>query len=92
MYCEAIRSGGPKEWDFLHERFMQSGAPHEQEDILESLGCVGQQRRLEHDSLVARLMRSRSYVRNKYQRRSQVVYERTAGNKGGPPILSEATG
>lgn len=40
VYCQALKVGGEKYWEFLWERYQKSNAATEQQLILSSLGCV----------------------------------------------------
>lgn len=40
VYCTAIRNGYEDEWNFLWERYQNSGVASEKQTILSSLGCA----------------------------------------------------
>lgn len=40
VYCTAIRVGGPAEWDFTWQRYLESNVGSEKDLLLSALGCT----------------------------------------------------
>lgn len=40
ILCSALRHGGPKEWQFVYERYVNHSSASEKEVFLNALGCT----------------------------------------------------